>query len=197
MPSSACPAPPSPNPPLRVQLDFLGVQYSRYMRLIKFVGWLTLGATLVMVPNLIMFHDQGARFHDWSGIGARPFTVGTLLDAKRSLATFSLGNLVRPMNDTLYEIPGVGMEVEARQFSLVVAGIMCLAGVLLALGALWLWVSDGAMTVRSSWAPYGSVTLEVGAPRLLCRRPGTWCSNSPSPSPSFFPGYFFHLAPFM
>jgi hypothetical protein len=50
--------------------------------------------------------------------------------------------------------------LNAHHFSMYVAGVMAACAVALALGAAWIWVADSAMNLRSSWNPYGTVTLE-------------------------------------
>jgi hypothetical protein len=145
-----------------------------YFRLVKFVAWLAFGAALAAAPNMILF-QAGGRYGDWQGIGDRPFGVGTIVDAKRSLAVFSLGNLPRPDNETLYDIPFVHVEVGARHFSMTVTAMMGITAVIIALGVLWLWVAESAMAARTSWNKYGTVTMEdysvaiTGVPDVVSR----------------------------
>ena len=118
-----------------------------------------LGATIASLPNLISFH-RGGRYSDWDGIAARPFGVGTIVDAKRSLAVFSLGNIVKPFNDTEYEFPSVPAAITVTHYSMTVAVVMTVTGIVIAIGAMWLWSAEAALAARTSWNRYGTVTLE-------------------------------------
>lgn len=166
----------------RLQLDPFGLPYSRYFKFLKFAFWICVAAMLASVPNMALFHEGGTyteaaavhmepyiafehgRYHDTSGLHARPVQAATYIDVKRAAERITLGNLLLlPDNVTTFDaFNSIGLHVPLSRnlFGLFVTGDVVLVGIVLLAGVTWFWRNTLANNARETWNPHGTVTIE-------------------------------------
>lgn len=180
-----------------VQLDILGLPFSRYFKFLKFSFWLCIIAMLMSVPNMILFregctyidieaeflvpfqHSEAGRFHDWVNMSHRPMGPATYLDTKRSAAAVSVGNmLLLPDNVTAcaaFSSVGISWQLSSAGVGWIVSITAATVGVMLLAAAGWFIRVNAANDLREAWNPYGTVSIEeysvsvTGLPKFTTR----------------------------